>query len=383
MIIGLGIVSALGLGVEENLKKLQSESDALRSPTYFRTTHNVPVGEVPYSNDELQRLAGYEGRTISRTSLLGMLAAEEALTDAGIEDRQRVVFISATTVGGMDLTPLFYKDYISDSTKGRLRYVAQHDCASSTKMIKEYCRMGGHYTAISTACSSAANAIMLGERMIAQGLADVVVAGGTDALCAYTLNGFKSLMILDSEKCRPMDSSRSGLNLGEAAAYVVLARSGKKSYCRVSGYGNANDAHHQTAMTTDGQGPQAAMRGALITARLSPEEISYINVHGTATANNDLSEYNAMRAIWGNRIPPFSSTKGFTGHTLAAAGSVEAVFAALALREQKMWANLRFVTPIDEECCPIVHTTDAEINHVMSNSFGFGGNCTSLIFSKP
>lgn len=384
MIVGVGIVSSLGIGLESNLEALLLERDGLRYPQNFSTIHQVPVGEVPYSNDQLRELLSYPPMTISRTALLGMLAAEEALQDAGIEDRTRVAFLSATTVGGMDLTPVFYREYMQRPEGGKLRYVAQHDCASSTDMIAKHCRLGGYRTAISTACSSAANAIMLGERMIACGMADIVVAGGVDALCPYTLNGFKSLMILDSEKCRPMDESRAGLNLGEAAAYVVLAHEGKKAYCSVSGYGNANDAYHQTAMTTHGQGPQDAMCRALAKAQLTPDDIDYINVHGTATPNNDLSESNAIRSLWeGKRMPLLSSTKGFTGHTLAAAGSVEAVFSALAIREQKAWANLRFANPItDIGITPVAHTSTAEIRHVMSNSFGFGGNCTSLIFSK-
>lgn len=383
MIIGLGIISSLGVGVEANLNALVTEKDGLRLPCYFPTIHQVPVGEVPYSNEELKEIAGCKDNVVSRTSLLGMIAAEEALRDAGIDDRSRVVFISATTVGGMDLTPEFYKEYMKSATGGRLRYVSQHDCASSTNMIKSHCKIGGYSTAISTACSSAANAIMLGERMLSQGLADIVVAGGTDALCAYTLNGFKSLMILDNDKCRPMDDSRTGLNLGEAAAYVVMAREGTNPYCRVSGFGNANDAFHQTAITTDGQGPQAAIRKALERAGLAACEIDYINVHGTGTQNNDLSEANAIHAIWGENTPLYSSTKCYTGHTLAAAGSVEAVFASLAIRQQMAWANLRFNNPIDGLTMqPVKETTRATIKHVMSNSFGFGGNCTSLIFSK-
>jgi 3-oxoacyl-[acyl-carrier-protein] synthase-1 len=180
-----------------------------------------------------------------------------------------------------------------------------------------------------------------------------------------------------------MDNRRAGLNLGEAAAYIVMRREAQSGYCRLSGYGNANDAHHQTAITTEGVGPQRAMRDALAKASLLPSDISYINVHGTGTANNDLSEGNAMRAIWGKELPPYSSTKSFTGHTLAAAGSVEAVFAALAIRKQMLWANLRFNQQIDGlPISPVTSTTKSVVNHVLSNSFGFGGNCSSLIFSK-
>ena len=385
VISGLGIVSALGVGVAENLAALRSSRDAIGAIRNFDTIHNVPAGELSLSNEELKRCLGLdERRTISRTSLLGMLAAKEAVQDAQITDTSNVAFISATTVGGIDLTPTFYKEFMNDENRGRLRFVAQHDCASSTEMIRNYCRLGGFSTAISTACSSSANAIIMGARMIQQGLAQTVVAGGTDALCAYTLNGFKSLMILDSAKCRPFDATRAGLNLGEAAAYVVLQKeeTAKQIHCRLAGYANANDAHHQTAMTDEGCGAEQAMRLAMQKADIQPDKIDYINAHGTGTPNNDASEAHAMNAIWHEKLPPFSSTKAFTGHTLAAAGSVEAVFSALAIENNLIWPNLNFSRPMDE--IPLVPTTqllEKEVNTVLSNSFGFGGNCTSLIFS--
>lgn len=385
VISGMGIVSALGIGLQDNLQSLEAERVGLRKISNFATIHDVPAGELPLDNRELKRRLGInEAKVVSRTSLLGMLAAEEALADAGVGDRSRVALISATTVGGMDLTPVFFADFMADRTKGRLRYVRQHDCSNSTNAIADYCHIGGFTTAISTACSSAANAIMTGCRLIEQGLADCVVAGGTDALCVYTLNGFKSLMILDSDRCRPFDANRKGLNLGEAAAYVVLQRAtdARKQYCGVAGYANANDAFHQTAMTAEGQGAREAMLGALRQANLQPADIDYINAHGTGTPNNDASELAAMQSVWADKMPKYSSTKGFTGHTLAAAGSVEAVFAALAIEHQTVWANIGCETPISQQFAPVAHTTKCAVRNVMSNSFGFGGNCTSLVFSK-
>lgn len=383
---GIGIVSALGIGAKENTVALEAERDGLRPITNFSTIHNVPAGELPLSNNDLKKyLSINEKKVVSRTSLLGMIAAEEALNNAHISNRQNIALISATTVGGMDLTPIFYKKFMNNRASGSLRFVRQHDCSNSTNAIREYCHIGGFSTAISTACSSAANAIMMGCRLIEQNLVDYVIAGGTDALCAYTINGFKSLMILDSAKCRPFDASRAGLNLGEAAAYIVLTRPELASnpYCCVSGYANANDAFHQTAMTSDGRGAQMAMRGAIEKAKIDINDIDYINVHGTGTPNNDASEMAAMKTIWGNNVPSFSSTKAFTGHTLAAAGSVEAVFSILAIAKNKIWANLNFTNPIDDNAPkPITHTTLCNVHNVLSNSFGFGGNCTSLLFSK-
>lgn len=387
-VTGIGIVSALGVGVEANLDALRRGKDGIGRVDNFRTALDVPAGELKLSNEELKRMLGIdEKRVVSRTALLGMIAAQEALNDAGIENRERVAFISSTTVGGMDLTPTFYKDYMADSSKGLLRYVAQHDCASSTDAIADYCGIGGFRTAISTACSSAANAMMMGARMIEQGLIDTAVVGGTDALCAYTMDGFKSLMILDNDKCRPFDESRAGLNLGEAAAYIVIEKStGKtgKTYCKLSGYGNANDAYHQTAVSAEGNGPKAAMEAALAKAGLKPSEISYINAHGTGTPNNDASESAAMKAIWGDNVPRFSSTKSYTGHTLAAAGAIEAVYSILAIEHQQVWGNLNFKTPIaDKGLVPVITTEDCEVRNVVSNSFGFGGNCSSIVFTRP
>jgi len=385
-VIGIGIVSSLGLGVGANLASLRQGKDGLSKVECFDTVLDVPVGEIKMTNDELKRKAGInEKKVVSRTSLLGMLAAEEALQDANIDDRSKVAFISSTTVGGMDLTPLFYKQFMHDNTKGQLRYVAQHDCASSTDAIADYCRIGGFRTAISTACSSAANALMMGARMIEQGLVDTAVVGGTDALCAYTLDGFKSLMILDSEKCRPFDDSRSGLNLGEAAAYIVLQRSdiANNSYCSLAGYGNANDAFHQTAVSETGNGPRMAMEAAINKAGINISDISYINAHGTGTPNNDASETAAMISIWDNDLPKFSSTKSFTGHTLAAAGAIEAVFSILAIKHQQIWANLNFKTPMSGSALtPVTSLQNCEVKSVLSNSFGFGGNCSSVIFSR-
>jgi 3-oxoacyl-(acyl-carrier-protein) synthase len=226
--------------------------------------------------------------------------------------------------------------------------------------------------------------------MIRHGLLDVVVAGGTDALTKFTLNGFNSLMILDSEFCQPFDNERRGLNLGEGAGYLVLvsekvAATLAGTGCVLSGFSNANDAYHQTASSPDGRGSFLAMKGALQRAGLKPADIDYINLHGTGTQNNDLAEGTAIRRLFDPVYPHMSSTKSFTGHTLGASGGIEAVFSVLALEHGLVYPNLRFHTPMSE--LPFTPTTDLlrgqPLRHVLSNSFGFGGNCTSLVFSKP
>lgn len=385
-VCGIGVVSAIGMGCDENLRSLRSEKCGIGPLTLFDTTLNFPVGQADYSNKKLKaQLRIDERQTISRTALLGAVAAQEALKDAQIPAGNRIALISSTSVGGMDLTEQFYPKYNQNPSSGRLRYIAGHDCATSTEFIAHQCGITGFRTTISTACSSAANAIIMGAELLKRGMADYVVAGGTDALCKFTLNGFNSLMILDKELCRPLDRDRKGLNLGEGAGYVVLttAQQATKSYCTLSGYANANDAHHQTASSEDGEGAYLAMKMAMQMASIAPGDIDYINLHGTGTDNNDMSELAAVKRIFGKSIPPFSSTKSFTGHTLAAAGGVEAVFSILAIAHDIVYANLRFQNPLGDGFIPVTKTiTGGNVNSVLTNSFGFGGNCSSLLFSR-
>ena len=281
-VTGIGCVSGIGLNVEEHLRSFRDGRDGLGAVTLFPTRHEEPVSEVKRTNEALKEQLGIPvSAALSRTALLGMTAAFEALADSGLDlsDRDRplrVGLISSTSTGGMDLTESFYPSFRENPAQGRLRYVASHDAGDSTERIASFLGITGFRTTVSTACSSAANAIMLGARMIRQGMLDVVVAGGTDALCKFTLNGFASLMILDKKPCRPFDVSRAGLNLGEGAGYLVLqseATVGKTPYCLLSGYANANDAFHQTASSSEGTGAFLAMKGALDKAGLQPEEV--------------------------------------------------------------------------------------------------------------
>jgi 3-oxoacyl-[acyl-carrier-protein] synthase-1 len=206
-------------------------------------------------------------------------------------------------------------------------------------------------------------------------------------LAKYTVNGFNALQIFSDEMTSPFDEARKGLNLGEGAAYLVLEREedahGKSIFGEVSGYGNANDAYHQTASSPEGTGAFLAMTKAIAMSGLLPGDIDYINVHGTGTQNNDLSEGVAMERIFGEKVPPFSSTKGYTGHTLGAAGAVEAVISILSMQHQVIFPNLNFSTPMKElHISPVTRVTPRNIQHVLSNSFGFGGNNSAVILSK-
>ncbi|MBO5217392.1 MAG: beta-ketoacyl-[acyl-carrier-protein] synthase family protein [Alistipes sp.] len=388
VVTGVGLVSALGVGVEQNLASIRQGVSGIKSkPEYLRTTNEVPVGELSMSNEELhQRLSISPGEHLSRTALLAILAVREALEDAQVDLTRRVGLISSTSVAGMDLTEHFFEDFIEDESAGRLRDVRMHDCAATTQAIMRYCGIKGYSTTISTACSSGANAVIMGAKLLKHGIVDCVVVGGSDALSAFTLNGFKSLMILDQSPCRPFDATRAGLNLGEGAGYLVMQREEEamKWYCRLAGSANRNDAYHQTASSVEGDGAYLAMAEALASAGLSPEDVDYINVHGTGTMNNDAAESAAMLRLFADAVPAFSSTKAFTGHTLAAAGGVEAVLSVMALHRGILYPNMNFREPIEPYgLVPVVEFTQGrDLRCVVSNSFGFGGNCSSLVFTR-
>ncbi|MEZ7874524.1 MAG: beta-ketoacyl-[acyl-carrier-protein] synthase family protein [Bacteroidales bacterium] len=388
-VAGLGCISALGYGVEKQIESLVSGKSGIVPLTLFETMHEVVAGEVALSNTELREMLKLSaGKEYSRTTLLGLAAAKEALEDSGLNPSEhRIGLISATSVGGMDISELFYREYLPDNGRGRLRQLTGHDCGASTQFIYDHLGLNSFCTTINTACSSANNAIMLGSRMIKAGMVDAVIAGGTDSLCRFTVNGFSSLGILDSKYCRPFDATREGLNLGEGAGYLLLVSDKLKSakrYSRVAGYSNTNDAFHQTASSASGEGAYMAMSGALEMSHLDKSEIGYINVHGTGTPNNDSSEATALKRLFGENIPPYSSTKGFTGHTLGAAGGIESVFTVLSIYGGYIWPNLNFSERMEE--CDVPPQTSVErgveIRSAMTNSFGFGGNCTTLIFDK-
>ncbi len=401
-VTGLGVVSGIGIGVSENIEALRQEKHGLGKVTLFPTALNVPVSEVKRNNEELKQLLSLPPQhTVSRTVLLGMIAAKEAMNDAGLnwqalqkgeenqrkeQDSLRIGFISATSVGGMDLSEHFYESFKENPRQGRLREVISHDCGATTELIASYLGINDFITTISTACSSAANAIMLGARMIKHGQLDTVVVGGTDALCRFTLNGFNSLMILDKVHCRPFDRSRTGLNLGEGAGYLVLQseRSLQRTpYCELNGYANTNEAYHQTGSSPEGDGAFLSMSEAITSSGISPEEIDYINVHGTGTPGNDASESMALRRIFGEHVPAFSSVKASIGHTLGASEGIEAVYSVLSIDKGMIYPNLNFTDAMPEtELIPETSFQEGiPIRHVLSNSFGFGGNDSSLLFS--
>ncbi len=390
-IAGIGVISGIGNNVAQNLASLKAGRPGMGSIQRLHSIHTgkLPVAEVKLSNEELcdqLKMSDY----ISRTALLSTMAAKEAIEDSGIDIKQFTTgFISANSVGGMDKTEHFFQEFLQDTNAGDLHEVVNHECGAVTEVAADHLGITDFVTTVSTACSSSANSIFLGARLIRQGLLDVVVAGGADSLTKFTLNGFNTLMILDQQLCQPFDENRRGLNLGEGAGYLVLvsekvAKSmAQKPAVQITGWCNANDAHHQTASSPDGTGNLLAMKGALKKAGLQPADIDYINLHGTGTTNNDIAEGTAIKTLFEGRYPAMSSTKSFTGHTLGASGGIEAVYSVLAIKEGLVFPNLRFETPMKElPFQPVTALQQASLNHVMSNSFGFGGNCSSLVFSK-
>ncbi len=393
VITGMGIVSSIGMSTEENFDSLIREKSGISVIENIDTIHKntIKVGEIKFSNQQLaQRLNIAENNAYSRTSLLGILAIKEALKQAEIPENQicNLGLVSASSVGGMDMTERYFYQYETDESIHK--YITTHNIGEVTHQIADYFGLKNIVTSVSTACSSSANALMTAANLIRTGRVESVIAGGADALSKFTINGFNTLMILSDSNCTPFDQHRKGLNLGEAGAYLILEseevahKNGRKILAELSGWGNANDAYHQTASSENGEGAFLAMQKALNSAKLQPSDIDYVNAHGTATLNNDLSESKALIRIFGEeKMPDFSSTKAFTGHTLAVASSVEAIFSVLALLNNVVYANLNYQTPMEEVCIrPQTTTKYKKINHVLSNSFGFGGNCSALIFSK-
>lgn len=390
-ITGTGVISAIGNGKKQVLDALLKGESGIGPLQFLDTMHrHLPAGEVKLSDEAMcEMLHLDESFQANRTSLLGSLALQEALADAGLTptDCKDGYLISGTTVGGMDYTERHYLDMLENDDY--IHLFRTHECGTTTKAMAAAVGLQDMDSITpSTACSSAANAIIMGCNLIKTGRADIVIAGGSEALSKFHFNGFNTLMILDGERCRPFDDTRAGLNLGEGAAFVVLEsersvqRRGANPLFQVDGYGNACDAYHQTASSDNGEGAYRAMCQALQMAGLQSADIDYVNAHGTGTPNNDLSEGAALQRVFGLQMPAVSSTKSFTGHTTSASGSIETVICLLALQNGFVPANLGWKNQIPGGITPTLGKQNVTLSHVMCNSFGFGGNDSSLILSK-
>jgi len=389
VITGLGIVAATGCGVGATWNAIRAGAIGLKPLTLFASPRYGQVLAGEAQSDLTALGAPAHG---SRSDQLGWLAAREAIGSAGIDSKtcaERAGVVLGCSVGGSFDSERFLTTLIKRG-KMRARPTRFHECVSVVDLIAGEFGLFGPSLAVSTACSSGALAIATAAEMIQSGEADVMLAGGADSLSRMTWGGFHSLLLVDAAGCRPFDAGRAGTSLGEGAGVLVLEaeelarRRGATILARLSGWGASCDAHHATAPHPEGAGAVAAMQAALRRAGLESSAINYVNAHGTGTRDNDLAESKALKTVFGGRVPPVSSTKRFFGHALAASGAIEAVVCVEALRRQEIPPNPGFTTfdpAIGLE--PVTTLRSAPLTHVMSNSFGFGGNNAVLIFSQP
>ena len=391
VITGIGAISAIGNSTEEMFTSLKEGRHGIRPISVLNTSlaGSYLAGEIKLSNDELSKKTSLTGIQ-SRTTLLAATAIAEAIRSAQLssDNLSKTGIISSTTVGGMDQTEEHYYDFINANN---IDFAKVHPSGEHTNKLASLFGLSNHISTISTACSSASNALIIGARLLKAKQIDRLIVGGADALAKFTLNGFKSLMILDPNHCKPFDNKRKGLNLGEAAGYLVIEtlesaqKRGATILAKLVAYANVNEAYHQTASSPNGDGAYAAMSKTLSMANLNNHDVDYINAHGTGTDNNDSSESTAINRLFADTKVKFSSTKAFTGHTLAAAGGIEAVISILCLNNDFIPANLNFKNKIEgAQLTPITEnqTMNSSFKYILSNSFGFGGNNTTLLFSK-
>lgn len=387
-VTGIGAITSIGNDVKANLNSLLTAKSGLTPIKLIKTRRDDLIGgEIKLTNEELKELAGIiEARKIQRTNLLGLIAAKEAWSDKQVSNEIRTAVLFGTTIGGINISDdevLESNNYESQS------FELLHDDSFGTDLIARELNIKGYRATLSTACSTAANSILLGARMIKAGLIDRALVGGAEAITNYTLNGFDSLQLYSKDKNRPFDRDRDGLNLGEGAGFLVLEsedavqKTGSKVVAELIGWGNACDAFHQTASSPEGTGAELALMEAVSCAEIELADIDMINTHGTGTQNNDLSESAYLKRCF-TQVPHFSSTKSFIGHTLAAAGGIEAVYSILSLQEGVVFPNLNFSNAIEETGLEPVNRLEKhpEMKIVLSSSYGFGGNCTQLIFRK-
>ncbi len=387
--------TALGVGTGPLLDALRAGRSGLKPCDFEDTDIATWIGEVP-GTDAVQLppdLAAYDCRN-HRLALLGLQAdgfepaARDAIARYGAD---RVALVLGTSTSGILSAEAAYRERDADGAlPAWFDYRTTHNTGALSSFMRDLLGLRGPAFTLSTACSSSAKAFAAADRLIAAGLADAAIVGGVDSLCLTTLYGFSSLELTSPEPCRPGDVDRQGLSIGEAAAYALLERAdaapAAAGPCIVlSGWGESSDAHHMSAPHPEGRGARAAMAQALQRAGLSARDIGYVNLHGTATPANDLSEGAGVAAVFADHADvPASSTKGMTGHTLGAAGAVEAVISALALQHGLLPASVGLQTP--DPAIPLQIVSGPQplphLRHVLSNSFGFGGSNASLVLSR-
>jgi len=380
------LTSALGTGRDAALASLREGRSGLRPHRFETACLDTWIGEVPGLDDVRvpAALAQFDCRN-NRLAWLGLQADGFAASVAAASARhgaQRVALVLGTSTSGILSSEQAYRrrDPASGALPHDFHYAGTLNTGSLSAFVGAALGLGGPAFVISTACSSSAKAFAAGARLIQLGLADAAVVGGVDSLCLHTLYGFHSLELLSPEICRPWDAQRCGLSLGEAAAFALLERASTDARAWLLGAGESSDGYHMSAPHPQGEGAAEAMRAALAAAGVEAADIDYVNLHGTGTLSNDAAEDAAMREVFGTRVA-CSSTKGATGHTLGAAGAVEAAVSLLALEHGVMPGGANRRTPDTALAARYLDTpVAAPLRRVASNSFGFGGSNACLVF---
>jgi 3-oxoacyl-[acyl-carrier-protein] synthase-1 len=379
--------SALGRGLADHLDALRAARSGLRRNDISSEPLDCWIGRV----DGLEsvaldsELADWDCRN-NRLAWLGL--QQDGFLEAARDARERygaarIAVVMGTSTASVASTEEAYRHLNADGTfPPALRHENIHNPNSLTGFVQQALGLSGPAITIATACSSSAKVFATAERLIRLGLADAAIVGGTDTLCDSVLFGFNALELVSPERCRPFDVRRGGISIGEAAGFALLERAdaGKSGDPRLVGYGESSDAHHMSTPHPEGLGAQLALHDALDRAGLQASQVDYINLHGTASLKNDEVEA-ALVARSFDAHTRASSTKGFTGHTLGAAGIVEAAIALLAIREGFVPGNLGGEQP-DPACGPQMawHNEHRKVRVALSNSFGFGGNNACLAF---
>lgn len=383
------VTNALGRGTAATLTALRDMSSGLRPCDLDGTDVPTWIGRVEGLEHEpvAGTLARYDCRN-NRLAAIGLaqdqfaLAVEQACARYGAE---RVGVFLGTSTSGVAQTEQYYRqlDAQGERAPDDFHFLHTHDNFSLASFTRECLQLEGPAVVVSTACSSSAKVFAVAARYLQLGLCDAAIVGGTDSLCLTTLYGFHSLELVSSEPCRPWGQGRNGLNLGEAAGFALLERRRQDSVgVALLGYGESSDAHHMSTPHPDGIGAADAMAQALARAGVAADAVDYINLHGTATPSNDRAEDRAVTTLFGSRTP-CSSTKGWTGHTLGAAGITEAVIACLCLEHGFAPGTLNTtVRDAELSAALLLENRDLPLRTVLSNSFGFGGTNCSLLFGR-